>query len=73
MLFLYIVIALSIAVCAVSSVVWLFCFLGIAYSGGHQNVSKSVFTTMPKSGWVALVSFNVAILSAVVLVLSFQD
>lgn len=64
---------LAIAVFAVSFVVWLFCFLAIAYSGGHQNVSNSVFEVMPKAGWTAVSSFAIALLSGVAMFLSLRD
>lgn len=71
---LFLILALmSIAVFGVSFNMWLFFFLGIAYSKGHQNVSSSVFTNLKAAGRVAIGSVIVAMLSGVGFFLSYQS
>lgn len=70
--FILIIVVLSMLVTAVSFVVWLFFFFGVAMSRGVP-VGASVFRNMQKAGWTALVSFWICILGTVTFVLSYQN
>lgn len=72
MSFLLGVIVLSVPVTAVSSVLWLFCFLVIATSRG-EPVSGFFFTAMRNAGRGALVSIAVAVICVVIMAFFFRS